>query len=77
MVVVKVWMVCYNVVLVVLSVVCCELLCECLGVVGEGVVICLLFYCDYGSYIYLGCDVFFNYNCVIFDVVEVCIGDGI
>ena len=33
------------------------------------------FYCDYGSNIYLGQQVFFNYNCVVLDVCEVRIGD--
>ena len=33
------------------------------------------FYCDYGSNIYLGKRVFFNFNCVVLDVCEVKIGD--
>ena len=33
------------------------------------------FYCDYGSNSYLGTRVFFNFNCVVFDVSEVRIGD--
>lgn len=33
------------------------------------------FYCDYGSNIYLGKRVFFNFNCVVLDVCEVRIGD--
>ena len=33
------------------------------------------FYCDYGSSIYLGSRVFFNFNCVVLDVCEVRIGD--
>ncbi len=33
------------------------------------------FYCDYGTNIYLGQRVFFNFNCVILDVCEVRIGD--
>jgi maltose O-acetyltransferase len=32
------------------------------------------FYCDYGSNIRLGDQVFFNFNCVILDVMEVSIG---
>lgn len=32
------------------------------------------FYCDYGSNIYAGDNVFFNFNCVILDVAEVTIG---
>jgi maltose O-acetyltransferase len=33
------------------------------------------FYCDYGSNIYLGTRVFFNFNCIVLDVCEVRIGD--
>lgn len=33
------------------------------------------FYCDYGSNIYLGERVYFNFNCVVLDVCEVKIGD--
>lgn len=33
------------------------------------------FYCDYGSNIYLGERVYFNFNCVILDVCEVRVGD--
>jgi maltose O-acetyltransferase len=33
------------------------------------------FYCDYGSNIYLGERVFFNFNCVVLDVCPVRIGD--
>jgi maltose O-acetyltransferase len=33
------------------------------------------FYCDYGSNIFLGKCVFFNFNCVVLDVCEVRIGD--
>ena len=33
------------------------------------------FYCDYGSNIHLGTRVFFNFNCIVLDVCEVCIGD--
>jgi maltose O-acetyltransferase len=32
------------------------------------------FYCDYGSNIYLGTRVFFNFNCIVLDVCEVRIG---
>lgn len=34
------------------------------------------FYCDYGSNIYLGKNVFMNYNCTILDVAKVVIGDN-
>ena len=33
------------------------------------------FFCDYGSNIYLGTRVFFNFNCVVLDVCAVRIGD--
>lgn len=33
------------------------------------------FYCDYGSHIELGRNVFINYNCTILDVAKVTIGD--
>lgn len=33
------------------------------------------FYCDYGSNIYTGNKVFFNFNCVVLDVMKVTIGD--
>jgi len=33
------------------------------------------FYCDYGTNIYLGQRVFFNFNCVVLDVCAVRIGD--
>ena len=35
------------------------------------------FYCDYGSNIYLGKNVYFNFNCVVLDVCEVRIGDHV
>lgn len=33
------------------------------------------FYCDYGSNLYLGERVFFNFNCVVLDVCRVTVGD--
>lgn len=33
------------------------------------------FFCDYGSQIQLGRKSFINYNCIILDVCQVCIGD--
>ena len=47
-----------------------------LGAVGKGAVIRPPFHCDYGFNIFLGNDVFLNFNCVILDVVAVRIGDG-
>jgi maltose O-acetyltransferase len=35
------------------------------------------FYCDYGSNITLGDQVFFNFNCVVLDVAPVRIGSGV
>jgi maltose O-acetyltransferase len=43
--------------------------------VGEGTLLRPPFYCDYGSNIHLGKNVFLNYNCVILDVVRVTIGE--
>ena len=50
------------------------LLRERLGQVGEGALLRPPFYCDYGTNIHLGKNVFINYNCVILDVVRVTIG---
>jgi len=52
------------------------LLAERLAEVGAGTVIRPPFHCDYGFNIRLGSNVFFNFNCVILDVVEVTIADG-
>lgn len=41
---------------------------------GDTAIVQAPFYCDYGSNIYLGERVFFNFNCVILDVCEVRIG---
>lgn len=35
------------------------------------------FFCDYGSNIVLGSKVFFNFNCVVLDVMPVTIGDNV
>ncbi|MFT4856367.1 MAG: maltose O-acetyltransferase [Algoriphagus sp.] len=35
------------------------------------------FYCDYGSNIHVGDDVFFNFNCVVLDVNKVTFGDRV
>jgi maltose O-acetyltransferase len=45
--------------------------------VGEGAVIRPPFFCDYGWNITIGADVFLNFNCVILDVCEVTIEDGV
>jgi maltose O-acetyltransferase len=52
-----------------------RLLRERLGGVGEGALLRPPFYCDYGSNIHVGKNVFINYNCVILDVVRVTIGE--
>jgi maltose O-acetyltransferase len=72
----KAWMVRYNAALGETPAVRRNLLKERLGSVGEGTVIRPPFHCDYGYNIHLGDDVFFNFNCVILDVVEVRIGNG-
>lgn len=54
-----------------------QILAELLGSMGENVVIEPPFYCDYGSNIYLGNNVFFNFNCVVLDVNRVEIGDEV
>jgi len=52
-----------------------RILTELLGSGGESAWMQPPFYCDYGSNIYLGQRVYFNFNCVILDVCEVRIGD--
>ena len=46
-----------------------------LGCGGDSVWMQPPFYCDYGSNIFLGDRVYFNFNCVILDVCEVKVGD--
>jgi maltose O-acetyltransferase len=52
-----------------------RILSDLFGAGGEHVWMQPPFYCDYGSHIYLGQRVFFNFNCVVLDVCEVRIGD--
>lgn len=52
-----------------------QILQDLLGAGGGSVSIQPPFYCDYGTNIYLGERVFFNFNCVVLDVCEVHIGD--
>jgi maltose O-acetyltransferase len=52
------------------------LLRELLGHAGQGVWIEPPFYCDYGSYIHLEDNVYFNFNCVVLDCAHVHIGAG-
>ena len=46
-----------------------------LGAIGEETVIRSPFFCDYGYNIYLGREVFLNFNCVLLDVMPIRIGD--
>jgi maltose O-acetyltransferase len=50
---------------------------ELIPAAGRGVWIEPPFYCDYGSNITLGDNVFFNFNCVVLDVAPVVIGSGV
>jgi len=47
---------------------------ELFGSGGDSVWLEPPFHCDYGAYIHLGANVFFNFNCVVLDVCEVRIG---
>src|SRR5512145_3070304 len=47
-----------------------HLLIELLGSVGSSIGIEPPFYCDYGYNIHLGDQVYFNFNCVILDVMR-------
>lgn len=52
-----------------------EILSALLGRGGDSVWMQPPFYCDYGTNIWLGRRVFFNFNCVALDVCQVTIGD--
>jgi len=52
-----------------------RLLVELFGAGGDTAWLQPPFFCDYGSNIYLGTRVFFNFNCVVLDVCNVRIGD--
>jgi len=54
-----------------------QLLYELLQNAGKGIWVEPPFYCDYGYNIYTGKNVFFNFNCVILDVMKVEIGDHV
>ncbi|MDR7130773.1 maltose O-acetyltransferase [Algoriphagus sp. 4150] len=47
------------------------------GKAGENLWVEPPFYCDYGSNIEVGDDVFFNFNCVVLDVCKVTLGDRV
>lgn len=68
------WMARYNAALASGSDVRAEMLREQFGAVGDGVGIRPPFHCDYGYNIFVGEEVFMNYNCVILDVTRVTIG---
>lgn len=48
-----------------------------LGTVGKRFYFEPPFYCDYGSNIHLGDNVFFNFNCCFLDVMEICFGNNV
>ena len=50
---------------------------ELFGTAGERLWVEPPFYCDYGSNITTGLDVFFNFDCVVLDVAPVRIGDRV
>ena len=52
-----------------------QLLMELLGSGGDTAWLQPPFYCDYGSNLYLGERVYFNFNCVVLDVCDVHVGD--
>lgn len=53
------------------------LLTQLLGAMGQNSLIWPPFYCTYGRNMYLGDEVFFNYNCVVLDNNEVRIGNHV
>ena len=52
-----------------------RILTDLFGSGGESVWMQAPFFCDYGSNIFLGERVFFNFNCIVLDVCQVRIGD--
>lgn len=50
---------------------------ELFGAAGEGLWVEPPFFCDYGSNITVGKNVYFNFNCVVLDVAPVRIGDQV
>ena len=53
------------------------ILTELFGKAGKNLQIEPPFFCDYGTNISLGENVFFNFNCVVLDVMPVTIGDSV
>lgn len=70
------WMAIYNTSLSLPAETRLKLLHQRFGAVGNNSVILPPFHCDYGSNIFVGENVFVNFNCVILDVCKVSIGDG-
>jgi maltose O-acetyltransferase len=68
------WMVRYNAALGASDADRRALLWELLAEAGDGAVIRPPFHCDYGYNIRIGPGVFFNFNCVVLDVVAVTVG---
>ncbi|NEU70332.1 sugar O-acetyltransferase [Spirosoma agri] len=54
-----------------------EILTALLGKAGQPVDIQPPFYCDYGTHIHLGENVFINYNCTILDCASITIGNNV
>ena len=54
-----------------------EILRELLGEYGSGNDIQTPFYCDYGRNIYIGSNLYINFNCTILDCAEVRIGNNV
>ncbi|MEL6496433.1 MAG: sugar O-acetyltransferase [Cyanobacteria bacterium J06623_7] len=54
-----------------------EILNKLLGKVGNNCLIEAPFFCDYGYNIFLGDNVYFNFNCTILDCAPVYIGNGV
>jgi maltose O-acetyltransferase len=52
-----------------------QILAGLIGSLGQNVYIEPPFYCDYGSNITLGSSVYFNFGCVVLDVMRVIIGE--
>lgn len=47
------------------------------GSVGDGLILQPPFYCDYGTNISMGNNVFINFNCVFLDVARISVGDAV
>lgn len=54
-----------------------KILSQLFGKSGNSLVIEPPFHCDYGSNIFLGSNVYFNFNCIILDPARVDIGDNV